>query len=535
MNRNRIRAAEWIVAILLSALVLFLFFVRATHAGGLWRDEATSVQLARMSSWAEIAQNYQFDSFPSFFVAILRGYTTVFTDTDISLRIFGFLVGVALLCVLWFNSRSANTGPPLLATALIGLNTIFLVVGTSIRAYGLGTVLILLAFGLTAKFVREPTTAWFAATVLAYLLAAHCLFFNIAYVAVIGVSAASVFFLRGTPKPAFALLLSVALCAASYIPYLQRYSRSRDWLVLLKYPQSLDTLRQQFLATCGAPFSIMPWVWLVILFFSMIGAGRSLVTNRRDKAAPEWALLLFAFIVILLSVPAHFAFAQLLHDPLPNTRYYLALFCLLAAGADLIITNLARFDWIRLARLAVVVPGMIALSIADWPHILERETNVDLLAERLNHDATAADLVIVRPWYIGVTFNRYYRGPARWMTVPEMSDHRTHRWDLMKAKMLENDPLADLRRAIFETLESGHRVWLVGGAAPPEPGQLLRPPPAPDPEHGWSNQFYSYAWSMQLGEFLGQHVLDGHTVVEPGKGVNNQENIALLVAAGWRD
>src|SRR5438067_13225924 len=39
---------EWIVAIALSAVVLFLLVVRATHAGALWRDEAESAQSARM-------------------------------------------------------------------------------------------------------------------------------------------------------------------------------------------------------------------------------------------------------------------------------------------------------------------------------------------------------------------------------------------------------------------------------------------------------------------------------------------------------
>jgi len=39
VNPKLIKYAEWIVAILLSATVLFVFFVRATHAGGLWREE----------------------------------------------------------------------------------------------------------------------------------------------------------------------------------------------------------------------------------------------------------------------------------------------------------------------------------------------------------------------------------------------------------------------------------------------------------------------------------------------------------------
>ena len=46
MNPKFIKHAEWTVAILLSATVLFLLLVRATHAGALWRDECDSVALS---------------------------------------------------------------------------------------------------------------------------------------------------------------------------------------------------------------------------------------------------------------------------------------------------------------------------------------------------------------------------------------------------------------------------------------------------------------------------------------------------------
>ena len=48
MNSKFIKYAEWTVAILLSLLVMFLLLVRVTHAGGLWRDECDSLELARM-------------------------------------------------------------------------------------------------------------------------------------------------------------------------------------------------------------------------------------------------------------------------------------------------------------------------------------------------------------------------------------------------------------------------------------------------------------------------------------------------------
>ena len=42
-------------------------------------------------------------------------------------------------------------------------------------------------------------------------------------------------------------------------------------------------------------------------------------------------------------------------------------------------------------------------------------------------------------------------------------------------------------------------------------------------------------WSMELGSFLTAHVKDGSMALEPAAGVNENENVPLLVAEGWRD
>jgi hypothetical protein len=63
----------------------------------------------------------------------------------------------------------------------------------------------------------------------------------------------------------------------------------------------------------------------------------------------------------------------------------------------------------------------------------------------------------------------------------------------------------------------------------------MRLSPAPDPVFGWSSQAYTYAWSMQVGAFVQQHVIDGEVVIGPSKGISKNENIPLLIARGWRD
>ena len=89
---DQLRRVEWMVAVLLSLMVLFFIAVRVNHAGALWRDECAVVQLARMPDVSDIAQNFQHEAFPIPFPILIRGYTNSFGASDTSLRVFGAAV-----------------------------------------------------------------------------------------------------------------------------------------------------------------------------------------------------------------------------------------------------------------------------------------------------------------------------------------------------------------------------------------------------------------------------------------------------------
>lgn len=117
---------ELLIAISLTATVLFFLAIHATHAGALWRDEAATLQLAQMPTIGEIAANFQHEAFPVPFPLLIRCYVALFGASDASLRWLGFAVGVALLAAAWFNSRTLDDRGPLLFLALFGLNATFL-------------------------------------------------------------------------------------------------------------------------------------------------------------------------------------------------------------------------------------------------------------------------------------------------------------------------------------------------------------------------------------------------------------------------
>ncbi|PYK84348.1 MAG: hypothetical protein DME41_03180 [Verrucomicrobia bacterium] len=534
MNPKLIRYAERIVAILLSATVLFLLIVRSTHAGGLWRDECDSLQLARLPTFADVLLNLKFTSFPILFPTTIRIFTNLFGASDASLRCFGFFVGAALLAVAWFNARSSHGGVPLILPALAGLNITFLTAGTWIRGYGLGSVLLTLAFGLTAIFVARPTIIRLVAMFVCYIVSMQCLYFDAALIPALLLAAFAVCILRRQFKWALALSVVAAICALSYVPKFLTYFEIRDWAVALQRPTSSIELWREFKLACGEPAPIPLFMWLAILSLSILGAAWKCGTRWRSESAPKLDLLLFGAFTIVLAVPMHFVFLWRLHN-IPDPRYYVALLCLVAAAAELIIGFLCQFSWARIARLMVVLVLVGVLPVFAWPKITERETNLDLLAKGLQQYARADDLIIVNRWFLAPGFSWYYHGPARWMTLPELSEKRIHRYDLLRAKMESWDAISDIRSAISQTLQSGNRVWLVGGAQLAKENTPLVLAPAPDPQFGWDSGIYDFAWATQLGAFLQQHVMEGEIVLSPEKGISSNEDVPLLIARGWRD
>lgn len=532
MNSKLIKYAEWTVAVVLSLLVLALLLVRATHAGALWRDECDSLELARMPAFTDIVHNLKFTSFPILFPTSVRIFTTLFGTSDGALRCFGFLVCGSLLVVAWVNARNRDD-VPLILPALVGLNATFLTAGTWIRGYGLGSVLVTLAFGLTVLFVAHPTRLRLLLMFVCYVASMQTLYFPAAIIPAFLLAAFAICLFRREFKWALGLCAVAAVCGLSYIPKILTYFEIRDWVVALQRPTKPAELWQQFLIACGGPANSGALLWLMAVGFAVAGGVWIVAAkSRRDPISAN--VFSFGCLTIALAIPMYFFFLWRLHN-IPETRYYLTLLCVLAAAAEMIIGLLSQFAWVRIARIIFVVGLTIAFPIFAWPKITERETNLALLARNLQTYAHDGDLIIVNRWFLAPGFSWYYHGPARWMTLPELSEKRIHRYDLLIAKMQSPDALADIRSAISETLQSGNRVWLVGGAQLSQQGEPVKLAPAPDPQYGWDSGMYDYAWATQLGAFLRQHVVDGEVVLSPLADVNSNENVPLLIARGWKD
>ena len=530
-----IRRFEWIVAIALSSVVLCLMVVKIIHAGSLWRDEAESVQSAHMPL-AEMGRSVWHTSFPIFFSLSIRAYTGLFGASDISLRCFCLLVSICFPCVVWLGLRAVIDDIPLLLPAVIGLNTNFLVNGTSLRGYGIGTVLVLLAFVLTVRFLRVQNWPNLGAVFVVYLVSMQFLFFNAVLVAAILIATLIILLLRRTVRWTAAFICIAVVCGLSYLPYLLPFlgaPNGKEKALVL--PTQFGSLWEYFAKGWAEDSKVAPPIWLIFVFLSAIGALWRLVRIWRNGPTTERDLLLFGILLLPLAMLAYYAFFQVLPRQ-PDGRYFLALICIMAASIDLLWANFPRDCRLRFARAGLVTLAVVSLPVAIWPTLLPAESNMHQVADMAQSEAGPNDFIVVCPWLYGISFNWYYHGAARWITVPELDDQRVHRYDLVLEKMRSFSPLDEVKEKITTTLQTGNRLWLVGVVElPPAGEQPMRLTPAPDPVSGLSDAAYRKAWSQEIGLFMQQHSEQIIQVVGPGQLVRDREYVMLYACEGWKN
>jgi hypothetical protein len=251
------------------------------------------------------------------------------------------------------------------------------------------------------------------------------------------------------------------------------------------------------------------------------------------------ARLLYPFLVLLLIVPAYFIFLKKL-SYVTQPWYYFVLMVIVALSVDTIFGILAKVPAINNARLISAGLLLVSALFVCPPVISMRLTNIDLLSGSLNQDVVNQDLILVYPWYEGITFNRYYRGKAPWMTIPEIKDHTVHRYDLIKEHISNPDQESVLKKTytnIASTLKSGNRVFLLGEPLFPQKEQFVPVlPPAPHSQFGWQDTPYNVTWCMQIGDYLLKHSANALR-----KNLNNNTNISHYECAnlyefkGWKD
>ena len=519
------------VALFSTLLSIYLHIVFGMHAGALWRDEVNSLEIATMRTFTEMWSNLCFDSFPALYFLVLRVVAGVpATASDAALRVFGVSVGLLTLGVIWLNSRWLRLGFPLLSLALIGLNPMIIRYGDSIRAYGLGIALMLLVLGAMWRLVESFTPSRAAIAVLSAVLSVQCLYYNAILLFAICLGAASVTARRRQVKETLVMFAIGGISAATLLPYLPTIQRVHLWNYIWKAPFTPAELVRTF----GSRLEIAAWIFLFAL--TLIAGvwtmgGKSAGPN--GQATTE--RILFGLVTLVIGTVGYAGFIGVL-GYLTQPWYYIAFVAFAATCTEVVLASIWTREWSLLAR-ATFTFAMVSIGVYPAWHALQfGQTNVDVVAAQLQTQAAPNDLILINSWNYGISFRRYYHGPANYETIPPIEDLRSHRVDLLKRQMMSPAPMTPVLQRMDETLRGGHTIWLIGSLDFVPPGKEPRAiPPGYDGPNGWVGGNFYAAWAEQAGFLVQSHALHFERVRVPlAQPVSRYENLPLSAIRGWR-
>lgn len=527
-----IQRAEWIVGLSITLTLVVAHIIFWVHAGALWRDEINTLNVATQPTLRQFWTYLKWDSCPPLWPSLLRLWAGSESGSpDLRLRILGMIVGLSVLGALWWNARQTAKAVPLCSMVMLAASPTMILYGDSLRAYGLGTALMVVMIGMIWKVVDRPTPTRIILATLVSVLSVHTLYYNSVLLFALCTAGAIVGWRRADWKRPFVLLGMGFVCALSiYLPYHERIAGTYEWSMTLKIPINVPWLLFKFHNTVQSSGAYITWVWFGLLIVSIHFCFRQQLCSETNLDSNEKDLSLFIGTALVLGVTCYLSFLLAL-SYITEPWYYISIMGYMAALFDVATHLLVRSNqrW-RIGRLGFVSIVAILISTNVYNAIQTRQTNVDLIAERLMEATHRDDLIVVSPWYLGITFMRYYKGQTPWITLPLIDDHLVDRRDLIKQRMTERDASKPFLERVASTLNSGHNVWFVGKelylSAGPFPRELPPPPEKPSDWLEWPHiRFWMYQ-TARLFQTLPVNIQQINIAVPCS--VNRYENLDLL-------
>jgi hypothetical protein len=550
---------ETAAALVGTAFSAMLLVLTAMNAGPLWRDEVNTFNMSQMPSLKDMWNNMPFESFPPLWLLLLRGLGFPgMTGSDAGIRVLGLCVGLCFLVSLWLCSRWMGARAPILSIALLGCLPAFIFIIGSNRAYGLAGCLMVLSFGLIWRMLELPSKSRVLWAGFVCLLFAQCVYYDSIFLCAMLGGGAIIAIRSKHWKVLWALAGIGAASAASMAVYLPIIRQGSVYVPMIRdpffHPSKIwiglcDALAARSSGDPDISNGPLIWFWIESLLVGFVAAAavqvrRNPAKNPKAGAANALShrsdLTLFCITSMILGIAGYFGFLvrlQFFFEP----WYFVGALVLCAISLDGILGAnwLALRPW-GLLRIGFMVVLMALSAKPAWMEAHTRRSNVDLAAAFLAQNASAEDLIVVQEAWEGITFNRYYSGRARWMTIPPIDSHKVHRNDLVIEKMTESDAMTPVLREITATLSHSNSVWLVGSimVTPPKtfpPGLPPSPPPPPQLPTRWWLGSYLYWWNQQAAIVLFEEALQEQNQEIPApEPVNLLENVWVARFSGHR-
>jgi hypothetical protein len=535
-----VRRLQWAILAGIGLVAMWLNVLLYNYAGAFWRDEASTLRLATVPQWETLWAWLSKDSFPGLFSSLLRLWVLIGPgDTDDSARLFGTLIGLGLVAAVCVAGWMLSERPPLMAGALVATNTTLLYFASSIRAYGLAALLIVLCCAAFWRMVRQPTRTNVAASLVLAVLSAHANYQNACLLLGLGVAGSAVCAVCRLWTRAAVVLGVCFVAAASLLVYLGIIAEYRQiHAVVAGTTVAWSTIIMTFLASLGGQSTGLAIVWAAL---AVLAGGYCTVAIvrlcRYAEARQAPSLPLFCVMAIVVSAAAGLVFFRF-SGMVPKTWYFLPFIASAAVLLDAALT--AGPQGLQTWAPLLVAPLIVALGFPEaWAAAHTRRTNVDVVSQIVAYEAGPQDLVLIDPFFNSPSFDYYYHGRAAWSTLPMTVPGPILGicpFDAIRPLMSAPKSIAPTLAKIEATLAAGHRLWIVGELATPPDGRPAEAPPPFRPRPDWTIDDYSWNWSLQVSHQLRTRARTASRIAVPvAHPVSPLEEVSLTVFEGWRD
>jgi hypothetical protein len=534
VRTETILAAERVAVFLLMVFVVAVHFKFLVNAGGLWRDETHSFNLANMPGLRDVFDAQKIETHPVFMSLALRLWILAgFGTSDMKIRVFGLLVGLAILGALWLNARLLGYKLPTIGMLLLGLSPVIIRYGDSIRPYGLAMLFSLLAFGLYWRVTIKPSAKCVVPATLTGVIMVQCLTQNAFLLMAIGIGSMTVCLRKRLWKRAVFIAGMGFTAAISLMPYLSIWKQVKEVVFLNTIPDgnAINAMVNAF----GSPDVAVGWVWIFLLAISIMipKMDQSRVQKKNDQDGVSTGdLKLYAQTVFIFSALGYTVFLSILKFG-SQPWHFVTLIAVLAACLDAIFGSWKRGALFRIVLVLILV---VVLGKSVWQQIQMRQTNLDMIANHLENHVKKDDLILIYPFWYGVTFQRYYDGESKWASIPPLEDLTLHRYDLVKKRMVETNPMASVLLKVTNTLEAGNKIFVVGALPRVSSGENLPSVlPPPHPVTGWLCGPYIVYWGRQVSLALEEKALERNFfVLRTDRVTNPYENVRVEIIQGLK-
>ena len=503
MSDAKLDHLERAVASVLSIVVLLLGLVNCIAGEGIWRDEASTVALAKMPL-SELWSLLPFESFPPLFHFVLKSlFWLGIPQSPLSLRIIGFCIGLMTLALLWWRLRKQG-GSPLASLVLFASVPAMIRYGQSIRAYGLATIFGIALISFTWEYVQKPSWKNVLPAALFGLLGVHCLYQSSFLLACVCLGAAAAICIRRSWKQ-LAGVVAMVLPAAMTVPiYFHTVSKGAVGFAVFADTAIGPNDLLRGLITAVSPYGQVPafwWLGLLAIFF-MIAVpllrqhAEAGVTDSAATIYPSRELAVFCVVTGVSFTGATVLVLWLAGTVIRPWHLFLWMGVIAALADNVLAAGKTSLS----ARTRLVIVSMVIVAVAGnvrigWSMLDRNYTSIGAIAKALEAQASSRDLILIYPYWYGVSFNYYYHGITPWVTIPPLTDVRIHRSDLIMAAIQQSVVMEPIEQQVRQTLVNGGSVWLAGAFE--DSGDIV--PIAPT---GWYQGPWLRYWSARVTAVL---------------------------------